>query len=184
MFAISVSTSELSRRPLSSRLLTAGSYSIKMLHKSYLLRFDGAVVERPQFLYMRVAVALHGRDLVRVLETYELLSERAYTHATPTLYNAGTTSQYLASCFLYQPPVEGTVSVMGRCVTDISALWTVDGGVGLSLGGVPAREYVVRSLVIPRRLFADLCIVPRLSRTRQDRSRCWTFSTYMHEFIL
>ena len=110
------------------------------MHKSYLLRFDGAVVERPQFLYMRVAVALHGRDLVRVLQTYELLSGHAYTHATPTLYNAGTATQYLASCFLYQPPVQATLAVVNQSVIDVSALWGVDGGVGLSLGGVPARE--------------------------------------------
>ena len=113
-----------------------------MLHKYYLLRRDGAVIERPQFLYMRVAVALHGTDLARVLHTYDLLSNHAYTHATPTLYNAGTTSQYLASCFMYQPPAQGTIAVMGRCVTDISRLWSADGGVGMSLGAVPAREYV------------------------------------------
>ena len=110
------------------------------MHKSYLLRFDGAVVERPQFLYMRMAVALHGKDLVRVLDTYNLLSGHAYTHATPALYNAGTMNQCFASCFLYQPPVQGTLAVVNRCVADVSALWRADGGIGLSLGGVPARE--------------------------------------------
>ena len=144
MLAISASTCKTCCHVVRGLLLTICSYSLQTLHKTYLLRFDGAVVERPQFLYMRVAVALHGTDLPRVLETYDLLSERAYTHATPTLYNAGTAAQYLASCFLYQPPAEGTVSVMGRCVTDMSALWAVDGGVGLSLGSVPAREYAVQ----------------------------------------
>lgn len=110
------------------------------MHKYYLLRQDGVVIERPQFLYMRVAVALHGKDLARVLQTYELLSTHAYTHATPTLYNAGTTSQYLASCFLYQPPNDSTLAVMNQCVVDLSAFWAVDGGVGTSLGTVPARE--------------------------------------------
>lgn len=118
------------------------SYSLQTLHKYYLLRQDGAVIERPQFLYMRVAVAIHGTDLARVLRTYDLLSSRAYMHATPVLYNAGTTTQYLASCFIYQPPVAATLSVMGRCVADLSSFWTVDGGVGTSLGAVPAREYV------------------------------------------
>lgn len=89
---------------------------------------------------MRVAVALHGVDVARVLETYDLLSRRAYTHATPTLYNAGTFSQHLASCFLYQPPIQSTLAVMNKCVTDLSALWAVDGGVGMSLESVPARE--------------------------------------------
>lgn len=121
---------------------------------------------------MRVAVALHGTDLVRVLETYKLLSERAYTHATPTLYNAGTTTQYLASCFLYQPPAEGTVSVMGRCVTDISALWTVDGGVGLSLGSVPACECVVHLVCAVSRVNANSFVVQLLYLTRLDRCHC------------
>ena len=103
---------------------------------------------------MRVAVALHGRDLPRVLRTYDLLSTHAYTHATPTLYNAGTTSQYLASCFLYQPPVEGTLSVMTSCVTDLSKMWAVDGGVGLSLGAVPALECVL--FIITSISLADL----------------------------
>ena len=121
------------------------------MHRSYLLRVGGEVVERPQFLYMRVAVAIHGDDVSRVLDTYHLLAERAYTHATPTLYNAGTNNQYLASCFLYQPPSQDIVSGMGRCVTDVSPLWCVDGGVGMSLGAVPAREYVYRLLSGDRR---------------------------------
>lgn len=118
------------------------SYSLQTLHKTYLLRRAGAVIERPQFLYMRVAVALHGEDIRRVLQTYELLSSHAYTPATPTLYNAGTVSQYLASCFLYQPSPDGPVAVMGRSVVDVSAMWGVDGGVGMSLGVVPAQECV------------------------------------------
>ena len=114
------------------------------MHKSYLLRHSGAVVERPQFLYMRVAVALHGEDIPRVLQTYELLSCRAYTHSTPTLYNAGTVSQWMASCFLYQPAVDSPVAVMDQSVVDVSAMWRVDGGIGMSLGSVPAQEYVRR----------------------------------------
>ena len=110
------------------------------MEKSYLLKIGTSVAERPQFLYMRVAVAIHGTDLARVLRTYEHLSSHAYTHATPTLYNAGTTSHYLASCFIYQPPVTGTLSVITRSVKDLSSFWAVDGGVGTSLAAVPARE--------------------------------------------
>lgn len=147
------------------------------MHRSYLLRVNGEVVERPQFLYMRVAVAIHGKNVARVLETYHLLAERAYTHATPTLYNAGTNNQYLASCFLYQPPTESTVSVMGRCVTDISALWYVDGGVGMSLGAVPAREYVVRLICCGRghRTSANLYPARPPCRTLRARSLCWRY---------
>lgn len=117
----------------------SASYSLQTMHKYYLLRVDGIVVERPQFLYMRVAVAIHGQDLEHVLSTYELLSQHAYTPATPTLYNAGTTSQYLASCYLYHPLAGTAVSMMQNTVSDIGALWSSDGGVGLSVGSVPAR---------------------------------------------
>lgn len=145
------------------------------MHKLYLLRRDGVVVERPQFLFMRVAVAIHGIDLVRVLQTYELLSSRAYTHATPTLFNAGTNSQYLASCFLYQPPVVGPLAVLSRSVTELSALWTVDGGVGMSLGCVPAREFVSsHSASAP---IADLPVARPCSRILRGRFPFWRLST-------
>lgn len=121
------------------RLINCTSHSLHTLHRFYLLRVEGDVVERPQFLYMRVAVALHGRNLGRVLSTYELLSQHAYTAATPTLYNAGTTSQYLASCYIYQPPLGSAVSVMQHSVAALDDLWCSDGGVGMSLGTVPAR---------------------------------------------
>lgn len=120
-------------------LTCAVSYSLQALYNFYLLRLDGEVIERPQFLYMRVAVAIHGRDIDRVLSTYELLSQHAYTPANSTLYNAGTTSQYLASCYLYQPIVGSAVSVMQASVSDLGALWASDGGVGMNIGSVPAR---------------------------------------------
>ena len=122
-----------------SLLTLSISYSLQSLYKFYLLRHDDIVVERPQFLYMRVAVAIHGRDLDRVLSTYALLSQHAYTPATPTLYNAGTTTQYLASCYLFQPPIGSAVSVMQRTVSELGDLLSSDGGVGLTVGAVPAR---------------------------------------------
>ena len=131
---------------------------------------------------MRVAVALHGSDLARVLQTYELLSTHAYTHATPTLYNAGTTSQYLTSCFLYQPPYEGTLSVLGRCVVDLSAFWAVDGGVGTSLGTIPAREYVVyQSLFIVSTDLLPARLACRILRAPYHSSR---FSMSTHACML
>ena len=124
------------------------SYSLHTLYRFYLLQKDGVVVERPQFLFMRVAVAIHGQDLARVLETYELLSNRAYTPATPVLYNAGTSAQYLASCFIHQPRIDTTLSVLGSSVASLGTYWTADGGVGMNLGSVPAREYVAHLLHI------------------------------------
>lgn len=128
------------------------SYSLHTLYRFYLLQKDGIVIERPQFLFMRIAVAIHGTDLRRVLETYELLSSRAYTPATPVLYNAGTNLQHMASCFIYQPPVDNTLAVLEDSVARLDSYWAADGGIGMNLGYIPAREYVYRSL---RRCCAD-----------------------------
>ncbi|KAF7360355.1 Ribonucleoside-diphosphate reductase [Mycena venus] len=80
-------------------------FGFKTLERSYLLRLDGRVVERPQHLIMRVAVGIHGSDIERVIETYNLMSERYFTHATPTLFNAGTPNPQLSSCFLRHRPI-------------------------------------------------------------------------------
>ena len=65
-------------------------FGFKTLEKSYLLRIDGKIAERPQHMYMRVAIGIHKSDIENVIHTYNLMSERWFTHATPTLFNAGT----------------------------------------------------------------------------------------------
>ncbi len=75
-------------------------FGFKTLEKSYLLRKNGKVMERPQHLLMRVAVGIHKTNIEKVLETYELMSEKYYTHASPTLFNAGTRKAQMSSCFL------------------------------------------------------------------------------------
>ena len=75
-------------------------FGFKTLEKSYLLRMDEKVAERPQHMYMRVAVGIHKEDVEEVIKTYHLLSERWMTHATPTLFNAGTPKPQMSSCFL------------------------------------------------------------------------------------
>ena len=75
-------------------------FGFKTLERSYLLRVNGRVVERPQHMLMRVAVGIHGADIERAVETYHYLSERWFTHASPTLFNAGTPRPQLSSCFL------------------------------------------------------------------------------------
>lgn len=75
-------------------------FGFKTLEKSYLLRIDGKVAERPQHMYMRVAVGIHKHDIDSVIKTYNLMSERWFTHATPTLFNAGTPKPQMSSCFL------------------------------------------------------------------------------------
>jgi len=74
-------------------------FGFKTLERSYLMKIDGKVAERPQHLLMRVAVGIHGEDITAAIETYNLLSEKWFTHATPTLFNAGTPKPQLSSCF-------------------------------------------------------------------------------------
>src|ERR1700744_823272 len=75
-------------------------FGFKTLEKSYLLKVDGKIVERPQHLFMRVSVGIHKNDVDSVIKTYNLMSERWFTHATPTLFNAGTPKPQMSSCFL------------------------------------------------------------------------------------
>ena len=75
-------------------------FGFKTLERSYLLRINGKVAERPQHMLMRVAVGIHGTDVESAIETYNMMSEKAFTHASPTLFNAGTPSPQMSSCFL------------------------------------------------------------------------------------
>ena len=76
-------------------------FGFKTLERSYLLRLDGQVAERPQHMIMRVAVGIHHANIEKALETYDLMSEGWFTHATPTLFNSGTPTPQMSSCFLY-----------------------------------------------------------------------------------
>ncbi len=71
-------------------------FSKKTLEKSYLFKVNGKVVERPQHMLMRVSVGIHGNDVERIIETYNLMSEKWFIHATPTLFNSGTTRPQLS----------------------------------------------------------------------------------------
>jgi hypothetical protein len=93
-------------------------FGFKTLEKGYLCRLDGKVIERPQHMIMRVAIGIHLADIEAALETYELMSQRFFTHATPTLFNAGTTRPQLSSCFLLtmtEDSIEGIYDTLKRC---------------------------------------------------------------------
>lgn len=96
-------------------------------------------MERPQYMYMRVALTAHKDNLAMVLETYDALSSRLFTFATPVLANAGTTHRHFASCYLYTPVADSPEDLL-QCAHDLDLLWLADGGVGLSLGEVPCRR--------------------------------------------
>jgi ribonucleoside-diphosphate reductase alpha subunit len=118
-------------------------FGFKTLERAYLLRLDGAVVERPQHMWMRVAVALHGADLARVRETYDLLSLKQMTHATPTLFNAGLLRPQLSSCFLValqEDSIDGIYDTLKDCA-NISK-WA--GGIGLHMHNLRAKGSHIR----------------------------------------
>ncbi|KAJ3354650.1 hypothetical protein GGF32_002410 [Allomyces javanicus] len=120
-----------------------GYFAIKTLMKSYLLKFDGQVIERPQHMLMRVAVALHGRDFDAVVETYEAMSLKKFIHASPTLFNAGCPRNGLASCFLLstQDSIEGIFDTVKECAM-VSAL---SGGIGLNIHDVRSKGSLIKS---------------------------------------
>ncbi|TFK17073.1 hypothetical protein FA15DRAFT_676325 [Coprinopsis marcescibilis] len=107
-------------------------FGFKTLERSYLLRINGRVAERPQHMIMRVAVGIHGRDIERVIETYNLMSERYFTHASPTLFNAGTPHPQLSSCFLVcmkDDSIEGIYDTLKQC----AMISKTAGGIGLNI---------------------------------------------------
>jgi len=113
-------------------------FGFKTLERGYLLRVDGNVVERPQHMWMRVAIQLHGTNFPKVQETYDALSQGYFIHATPTLFNSGSRTPQLSSCFLIQmadDSIQGIYKTLGDCA-QISK-WA--GGIGLSVHNIRAR---------------------------------------------
>lgn len=118
-------------------------FGFKTLERSYLLRMEGKVVERPQHMLMRVAVGIHGHDLDSVIETYNLLSERWFTHATPTLFNAGTPKPQLSSCFLLtmkDDSISGIYDTLKQCAQISQSA----GGIGLSVHNIRATGSYIK----------------------------------------
>ena len=110
-------------------------FGFKTLERSYLLKLDGKVVERPQHMIMRVAVGIHGEDIDSVIETYNLMSEKWFTHATPTLFNAGTPKPQLSSCFLLtmkDDSIDGIYDTLKQCAKISQSA----GGIGLSIHNI------------------------------------------------
>ncbi|VDC00418.1 unnamed protein product [Peniophora sp. CBMAI 1063] len=110
-------------------------FGFKTLERSYLLRINGRVAERPQHLIMRVAVGIHGADIERALETYNLMSQRYFTHASPTLFAAGTPKPQMSSCFLVamkDDSIEGIYDTLKECAMISKSA----GGIGLHIHNI------------------------------------------------
>ncbi len=119
-------------------------FGFKTLEKSYLLRDSSMVVtERPQHLWMRVSLALWGSNLEKAFETYDLLSQKFLTHATPTLFNAGTPRQQLSSCFLLSMS-DDSIAGIYKTLGDCAAISKYAGGIGLHIHNIRARGALIR----------------------------------------
>jgi ribonucleoside-diphosphate reductase alpha chain len=112
-------------------------FGFKTLEKSYLLKINNKIVERPQYMFMRVALGIHGDDLQAVKETYDLMSQKYFTHATPTLFNSGTLRPQMSSCFLIQMS-EDSIPGIYKTLTDCAQISQYAGGVGLSIHNIRA----------------------------------------------
>ncbi|GAB3525929.1 ribonucleoside-diphosphate reductase subunit alpha [Pontibacter brevis] len=118
-------------------------FGYKTLERSYLLRLDGKIVERPQHMLMRVAVGIHKEDIESAIETYNLMSEKWFTHATPTLFNAATPKPQLSSCFLLtmkDDSIPGIYDTLKQCAQISQSA----GGIGLSIHNVRATGSYIK----------------------------------------
>ncbi|MCS6794573.1 MAG: ribonucleoside-diphosphate reductase subunit alpha [Raineya sp.] len=118
-------------------------FGFKTLEKSYLLRINGKVAERPQHMFMRVAVGIHKDDIEAAIETYNLMSEKWFIHATPTLFNAGTPKPQLSSCFLLtmkEDSIDGIYDTLKQCAKISQSA----GGIGLSIHNIRATGSYIK----------------------------------------
>lgn len=118
-------------------------FGFKTLERSYLIRTNGKVTERPQHLFMRVALGIHKQDIKAAIETYNLMSEKWFIHATPTLFNAGTPKPQMSSCFLLsmtEDSINGIFDTLKRCALISQSA----GGIGLSIHNVRAAGSYIK----------------------------------------
>jgi len=118
-------------------------FGFKTLEKSYLLKMNGRISERPQLMLMRVAVGIHGDDIEKVIETYNLMSERFFTHATPTLFNAGTNMPQMSSCFLMTMK-EDSIDGIYDTLKNSAVISKYAGGIGLAIHSIRASRSYIR----------------------------------------
>jgi ribonucleoside-diphosphate reductase alpha chain len=118
-------------------------FGFKTLERSYLLRMNGEVVERPQHLFMRAAIGIHGENIEAAIDTYNLMSEKWFIHATPTLFNAGTPKPQLSSCFLLsmtEDSISGIFETLSRCARISQSA----GGIGVSIHNIRAKGSYIK----------------------------------------
>jgi len=118
-------------------------FGFKTLERAYLMKINKVTAERPQHMWLRVAIGIHGENMERIKETYELMSQKYFTHATPTLFNAGTPHPQLSSCFLLameNDSMEGIYNTLKECA--MISKWA--GGIGLHIHNIRASGSHIR----------------------------------------
>lgn len=118
-------------------------FGFKTLERAYLMKVNGVIVERPQHMWLRVAMGIHGDNIEKIKETYELMSQKYFTHATPTLFNAGTLHPQLSSCYLIameNDSIEGIYNTLKDCA--LISKWA--GGIGLHIHNIRASGSDIR----------------------------------------
>ena len=118
-------------------------FGFKTLERAYLLRVNNVIIERPQHMWLRVSICIHKNNLQKVKETYDLMSQKYFTHATPTLFNAGTPRPQLSSCYLIameNDSIKGIYNTLGDC----AAISKWAGGIGMHIHNIRASGSHIR----------------------------------------
>ena len=117
-------------------------FGFKTLERAYLLKKDNKIIERPQHMWMRVALGIHGDDFKDALETYDYMSQKYFTQATPTLFNSGTPRPQMSSCFLLD--VEDSIKGIYENLSDCAHISKYAGGIGLNVHDIRSKNSVIR----------------------------------------
>ena len=118
-------------------------FGFKTLDRAYMMKINGKTVERPQHMWLRVSIGIHGNDIERVIETYEFMSQKYFTHATPTLFNSGTPRPQLSSCFLLAMESD-SIDGIYNTLKDCALISKLAGGIGLHIHNVRATGSHIR----------------------------------------
>ena len=118
-------------------------FGFKTLERAYLIKIDKKIIERPQHLWMRVSLGIHGNDIREVLQTYDLMSKKYFTHATPTLFNSGTKRPQLSSCFLCSVN-DDSISGIYDSLKEMALISKYAGGIGVHIHQVRSKGSHIR----------------------------------------
>ncbi len=117
-------------------------FAFKTLEKSYLYKIDGVIIERPQYMLLRVSIGIHYSDIPNVISTYKMMSEKLFTHASPTLFNSGSNRQQYSSCFILD--IHDSMEGIYKCLTDCALISKYAGGIGFNVSNIRAKNSKIK----------------------------------------